>query len=313
MSYSVPSFQTISHCLVVINTRPVERATPLTQYLRAAGLKVVNIPLLELQPRPVSNKDIDLMCRWLVGGYKALVVISPAAAISGLTMWETLEEKTLLADDKTFLEKNLKISINNGTYSSIIAVGNATAAILLKDVRVKAHNYQVLQPAISSNEGMLAMLEIKQLKAGDKVLVWRGLGGRRLLVDTLKANDVHVDSIAWYENTVPRNANTSYQQWVKRFNTHSVTSAERPKFIVIISSGAAFKRWKSIVSQTQLFNSDARVCKDKVAPLKLTDFTYVVLGLRLAEMVAKQQLSYWHVKDLEPETVLAAIEILSLS
>lgn len=313
MSYSASSYQMTKHCLVIINTRPVERAAPLTQCLQAAGFKVVDMPLLELQPRSVSNKDIDLMYRWLMGGYKALVVISPAAAIFGLTMWENLEEEILIDNDKMFLETNLKISINNGTHSNIIAVGNATAAILLKDARVKAHNCQVLQPAISSNEGMLAMLEIQQLKAGDKILVWRGLGGRRLLVDTLKANNVHIDSIAWYENIMPRSANTSYQQWLKQFKIHSVTSAEQLKPIVIISSGAAFKRWTSIVNQTQLFNSEALVYKDKVAPLKLTDFTYVVLGLRLAKMIAKQQLSYRHVKDLAPETVVAAINMLSLS
>jgi uroporphyrinogen-III synthase len=41
--------------------------------------------------------------------------------------------------------------------------------------------------------------------------------------------------------------------------------------------------------------------------LQLTDFAYVVLGERLANMVARQQLSYWRVEDLAPTTILAAI------
>ena len=41
--------------------------------------------------------------------------------------------------------------------------------------------------------------------------------------------------------------------------------------------------------------------------LQLNDFAYVVLGERLANMVARQQLSYWRVEDLAPATILAAI------
>ena len=40
----------------------------------------------------------------------------------------------------------------------------------------------------------------------------------------------------------------------------------------------------------------------------MADFSYVVLGVRLAEMVASQQLEYWQVEDLAPETILAAID-----
>ena len=40
---------------------------------------------------------------------------------------------------------------------------------------------------------------------------------------------------------------------------------------------------------------------------KLSDFAYVVLGERLANLVAEQGLSYWRVEDLAPQTILAAI------
>ncbi|WP_261869933.1 hypothetical protein [Psychrobacter sp. JCM 18901] len=41
--------------------------------------------------------------------------------------------------------------------------------------------------------------------------------------------------------------------------------------------------------------------------LTLKDFSYVVLGERLANMVDAQQLSYWRVEDLSPDTILSAI------
>ena len=131
-----------------------------------------------------------------------------------------------MADSNLLLSAMLKAHVNNESGNRIIAVGNATAATLLKDTRVKSNNHRVLQPIIASNEGMLAMPEIEQLKAGDKLLVWRGLGGRRLLVDTLKARGVRTDSIAWYENTMQCNALISYQQWLQQFDR------EHPKFCV---------------------------------------------------------------------------------
>ena len=47
-------------------------------------------------------------------------------------------------------------------------------------------------------------------------------------------------------------------------------------------------------------------------PLKLSDFAYLVLGERLANMVAKKQLSYWRVEDLAPKTILTAINTTGL-
>lgn len=298
MSYSASS----SSLPIVINTRPIERSALLTHHLQAAGFTVVDIPLLALQLRQISKIDIGLMCDWLTGGYKALVVISPTAAISGLRMWKALEEESLMADNNKLLSATLKARVNNESDSMIIAVGNATAATLLKDTRVKSHNHRVVQPIIASNEGMLVMKEIEQLKAGDKLLVWRGLGGRRLLVNTLKARGVCIDSIAWYENTMQCNALISYQQWLQQFNKPFIVSAAQSKPIVIISSREAFNHWITIVNQPILFDSDI-----KVVPLKLADFNYVVLGSRLAKIVAEQQLGYWRVESLEPKTILDAI------
>ncbi|MGO1757752.1 MAG: uroporphyrinogen-III synthase, partial [Psychrobacter sp.] len=78
---------------VVINTRPVERSTPLTDYLEAAGLSVVEIPMLALQSRPTTSDDMTLMRQWLEGDYKALVIVSPTAAASGLAVWQALERE----------------------------------------------------------------------------------------------------------------------------------------------------------------------------------------------------------------------------
>lgn len=307
---------------VVINTRPIERAAPLTRHLQAAGLTVVDIPMLSLQPRAVTDEDMTLMRQWFAGDYKALVIVSPTAAASGLAIWQALELEKQAQD----INSKSKVSSTKPP-SHLIAVGEATAAVL-HNAKLPTTNYQVLQPTIANNEGMLVMPEIESLQAGDKLLVWRGLGGRRLLVDTLQARGVHIDSIAWYERTMPEFANEQYQQWQRKFRAQKVTecinpsqqviapkSPKPPKPIVIISSGTAFEHWASIVGEVSALNSESKpdanssyADLNNIVPLKLSDFSYVVLGVRLANMVAEQQLNYWQVEDLAPETILAAIK-----
>ena len=289
---------------VVINTRPVERSAPLTQHLQAAGLSVVEMPMLALQSRPTTNDDMMLMQQWLAGAYKALVIVSPTAAASGLAVWQMLERENQVRDDE-----NDQVDASLKAPSHIIAVGEATAAVLNNTL---AHEleHQVRQPEVANNEGMLAMPEIESLQAGDKLLVWRGLGGRRLLVDALKARGVHVDSIAWYERKMPVEASPQYEQWLQGFLTScsktDVALSEQPKPIVVVSSGAAFEHWSTTVSAVA--EKGLEPAADTVLrPLELADFVYVVLGERLANMVAEQHLYYWRVEDLAPETILAAI------
>ena len=302
---------------LVINTRPVERAAPLTRHLQAAGMSVVDMPMLTLQPRLTTDSDMILMRQWLAGEYQALVIVSPTAAASGLAIWQLLEREHQAngATDREVkgAEGSSKTLV---APSHLIAVGDATTAVL-NEAKLASASYQVLQPAIANNEGMLAMPEIKSLQAGDKLLVWRGLGGRRLLVDTLQARGVHIDSIAWYERKMPIDAMMQYQQWLQGFNaqnaTSNITASQQAKPIVIVSSGTAFEHWESIVQAAKTFDVVAEHQVMSVnAPLKLSDFSYVVLGERLANMVAEQNLSYWRVEDLAPETILTAIKTTSL-
>ncbi|WP_413500255.1 uroporphyrinogen-III synthase [Psychrobacter maritimus] len=296
---------------VVINTRPVERAAPLTEHLQAAGMSVIDMPMLTLEARPTTEQDMGLMRQWFAGDYQALVIVSPTAAASGLAVWQTLEQECHAQKSSENASQQKETGFTGlKAPSHLIAVGEATAAVL-NDAKLAASSYQVLQPLIANNEGMLAMPEIDSLQAGDKLLVWRGLGGRRLLVDTLQARGVHIDSIAWYERKMPADAMTQYEQWQMQFlaqqSKQQATSTAQP--IVIVSSGTAFEHWETIVKAVaaKVVESKSSMDKPTHPALQLNDFAYVVLGERLANMVARQQLSYWRVEDLAPATILAAI------
>ena len=296
---------------VVINTRPIERAAPLTQHLQAAGIAVIDMPMLTLDSRATTAQDMGLMRQWFAGDYQALVIVSPTAAASGLAVWQALECQAQKSCENVSAQKETELKALKAP-THLIAVGEATAAVL-NDTKLDAASYQVLQPLIANNEGMLAMPEIESLQAGDKLLVWRGLGGRRLLVDTLQARGVHIDSIAWYERKMPSDAMAQYEEWQTQFlaqpSLQQTSSVVQPKPIVIVSSGTAFEHWETVVKAVAAKVVESKSSMDKPAhpALQLTDFAYVVLGERLANMVARQQLSYWRVEDLAPTTILAAI------
>src|SRR5690606_34927878 len=78
---------------VIINTRPVERAAPLTEHLQAAGMSVIDMPMLTLEARPTTEQDMGLMRQWFSGDYQVLVIVSPTAAASGLSVWQVLEQE----------------------------------------------------------------------------------------------------------------------------------------------------------------------------------------------------------------------------
>ena len=102
-----------------------------------------------------------------------------------------------------------------------------------------------------------------------------------------------------------------YEEWQTQFlaqqSLQQTSSVAQPKPIVIVSSGTAFEHWEVIVNAFAVKLSKSDRSKAVRSPLKLNDFAYVVLGERLANMVARQQLSYWRVEDLAPITILAAI------
>ena len=290
---------------IVINTRPMARAAPLTECLQAAGMAVVEIPMLALQSRPTTDSDMLMMRQWLAGEYKVLVIISPTAAAAGLAVWQSLKHQ---ANQSARVETDCQVL---QPPSSIIAVGSATANVLsqsdisdISDIsNIGMASYQILQPTVANNEAMLTMPEIEGLQAGDKLLIWRGLGGRRLLVDTLEARGIHIDSIAWYERTMPSDAATRYQQWQQQFladdAVSGIAASQQPKPVVIVSSGVAFEHWTTIVKAENATRHSTQ--------LTLSDFSYVVLGERLANIVAAQHLHHWRVEDLAPDTILCAI------
>lgn len=176
-----------NHQVLFVNTRPSGR-----QSFGGLSVACYDLPILDLNKRKLSDKECTYQKQLLANHYNVLVVISVTAAKYAL--------QNLTADELKVLQDLSLEGLN------IIAVGRATASVLTKTKILVA---TPTDGKLETNEGMLCMSPIKNLKTGDRVLIWKGVGGRTLLADTLVGQGVAVQTIAWYDRVV---CHTLHQQ-----------------------------------------------------------------------------------------------------
>lgn len=262
--------------MIFINTRPANRAESLTKAMQARGLKVIELPLLELEALAISEGEQHYQQVFTsTHHYQAMVVVSPSAARLGLA-----------SCPKGFVPN-----------CAVIAVGQATATVLQKA------GWDVHCPEESSNEGMMRMPELAKLSQGHHVLIWRGRGGRRLLVSHLQDNGVRVDAIAWYQRQCPQNLKSKFKAIVPKivhFSSDKNRHTNQSKSIVLISSGEAFTNWRWLIDELQ---SD-------VSQYSLTDFRYLTFGQRLSDTLMALDLEYVRIDSLFDEEVWRGVVAL---
>lgn len=237
---------------ILINTRPTHRGDAIRQM---TGVMVVDLPLLEIRSLSISECEQAMMMQFCQGAYDALVITSVESARRALDYLHTHQVDT-------------PIHLPN---TPIIAVGTATAQVM------QAHGFDVILPQTANNEGMLSLPQIASLTAPARVLIWRGVGGRRLLHDTLVAKGVHIDAIEWYERTTPPDLYDNFSAILPTLPT--VPSHTH----VIISSEMTYQAWVSL-------------------PHHGTVYHYLALGERLARIIRAH----------EPSATISMIDDLSV-
>ena len=233
---------------ILINTRPIHRGDAIRQM---TGVMMVDLPLLEIRSLSISECEQAMMMQFCQGAYDALVITSVESARRALD----------------YLRSH-QVNVPTLPNTPIIAVGTATAQVM------QAYGFDVILPQTANNEGMLTLPQIKSLTAHDRVLIWRGVGGRRLLHDTLTAKGVHIDAIEWYERTTPLDLLDNFSAILPTLPSHAH---------VIISSEMAYQAWASL-------------------PHAETRYHYLALGERLARII----------RTHEPSAAISMIDDLSV-
>jgi uroporphyrinogen-III synthase len=171
--------------LCVLVTRPASQAEEICPSLEALGCEVVRQPLLKIEAVAETPKiksqfmDIDQ--------FDTVIAISRNAAEMGLTYLDQYWPQWPLGVDW-------------------IAIGPVTAAVM------EAQGLDVKMPANQfDSEGALAMPELQNV-AGKKILIWRGVGGRETLAQTLCERGAEVVYAELYQRLIPQYNEQQWQQ-----------------------------------------------------------------------------------------------------
>ncbi|WP_301838785.1 uroporphyrinogen-III synthase [Pseudomonas sp. JQ170C] len=159
-------------------TRPAEECTALAQTLAEQGVASSSLPLLDIEPLPLDDLQLDTLRH--LDRYAAIIVVSKPAARLGLAalspFWPQLPAQAWFT------------------------VGAASAQIL------QDHGCQVSYPqAGDDSEALLMLPALHQAIAcpAPRVLIMRGEGGRELLAERLAELGASVEYLQLYRRFLP--------------------------------------------------------------------------------------------------------------
>lgn len=164
--------------MLFINTRPQDRAESLSHALRMAQIEVLDLPLLQLLPRPWSA-DLSELYQQLPAA-QVIVVVSPTAVQIGM---DYLKQSCITLDQLKHIQW--------------IAVGDRTAQALAQ------YGISAEVPKVETSEGMLQLPVLQTLNSGQCLAFWRGEGGRMFMMDQLKQQGMHILNFILYERRCP--------------------------------------------------------------------------------------------------------------
>lgn len=182
---------------VIVVTRPAHQSAALAEAIRAAGGEALLFPALEIVP--VDPRSLaPLLSR--LSDYDMAIFISPNAARFGIA---AIREVAALPDEIEVF------AVGPGTAKTLETLGLAGVTV----------------PPGQDSEALLALPQLEQV-AGKRIAIFRGVGGRPLLADTLRARGATVDYVECYRRRCPdADAGPLLQRW-SELSAVTIASAE---------------------------------------------------------------------------------------
>jgi len=161
---------------IVLITRPDGREKHLRQLIEQAGGSVIHYPVIHIQPPPELDITQLLQLRESLHSFTVAIFISPTAVEQSQIYFPALPE-----------------------HFTIVAIGTKTAEALRQhhlpvDIEATGHNSESLL-----KDPFFQMPKIE----GQRILVFRGAGGRTLLGDTLIRRGAQVRYVETYQRELP--------------------------------------------------------------------------------------------------------------
>lgn len=261
--------------LHVVVTRPPAQGRRWQQQLEAAGATVTAIPVL------------------------AIVAIADAAAERRIK-----EQILALADyhKAIFVSQN---AVEHAFYwidnywpqlpvsPQYFAIGAATAAALA------SHGMAAQAAAAAMNSETLLSLPDLQQVAGQKIIIFRGRGGRPLLAEQLQQRGAKVSLCELYERLLPATAQERWQAWLGKGALNAVSANAKPAYVISAHSGEGLENLSrvlhNVAGSAEVFKWPLLVPGERVAVLaRQLGFARVITALNATDDAMTAALQDWY-------------------
>lgn len=180
----------------IVVTRPANQAAPLAEAIHAAGGNAILFPVIEILDIANIQPLIDVIDR--MDNYSLAIFISPNAVVRAMGQ---------ITARRTWPPGLRAAAIGQGGAKELLRFG-------INEVIVPARSFD--------SERLLDMPQL-QAVAGQRVVIFRGDGGRELLGDTLIARGAQVDYAECYRRARPHaDAAPLLKSWTNN-EVHAVT------------------------------------------------------------------------------------------
>lgn len=161
----------------IVVTRPAHQAANLCNLIVNHGGKVIRFPVLEISDPPVPLNSASIQNT--LAAAKLVIFISPNAVDFGMKAVESAGG----------IPQTVKVA----------AIGQGTA----KKLQQWQQPVEVFPTDKFDSEALLAMDELQQVD-GQNIVIFRGVGGREHLADTLRQRGATVEYIECYQRVRPK-------------------------------------------------------------------------------------------------------------
>lgn len=176
----------------IVVTRPAHQADSLCKLINDHGGKTIRFPVLEITTPPNALSPQQIQSKLTAA--HLLIFISPNAVDYGM--------------------KSVAAAGGIPAAVKVAAVGQGTANKL---AAWKQH-VDIFPSKQFNSEALLAMHELQRVD-GQNIVIFRGVGGRELLADSLRQRGAHVDYIECYQRIRP---NTDSSELSEQLSQESV-------------------------------------------------------------------------------------------
>jgi uroporphyrinogen-III synthase len=160
----------------ILVTRPEGRADKQIKLIEQHGGHAIHYPVLSIEPPEQIKIEQFMRIREQLHSYNMAIFISPTAVEQSFLYFPVLPEHLV-----------------------IVSIGNKTTKALKKQgIRVD------IEAPEQDSESLLQLAEFQMPRiAGQRILIFRGIGGRALLGDTLTQRNAHISYVETYRRGLP--------------------------------------------------------------------------------------------------------------